>query len=139
MGGGRAAEEQRVTELSKPHKAKILMQKMGLDGFYKDISAEEAAKQAANMRSQINLLRVTMLYERSIMEFKLGLPVWQECLEVAIEKFDLSGASPMDIVVMTKNHCSNDSALEGIAPRCCIFRSLFISFFFSLAFDWKYV
>ena len=109
------AEEQRLTELSKPNNSKILMQKMGLDGFYKDISAEEATEQAANMRSQISLLWGTMLYERSIMEFKLGLPVWQECLEVAIEKFELSGASPTDIAVMIKNHCSNDSALEGIA------------------------
>ncbi|PSS13901.1 HSP-interacting protein [Actinidia chinensis var. chinensis] len=108
------AEEQRLTELSKPNNSKILMQKMGLDGFYKDISAEEATEQAANMRSQISLLWGTMLYERSIMEFKLGLPVWQECLEVAIEKFELSGASPTDIAVMIKNHCSNDSALEGL-------------------------
>jgi hypothetical protein len=48
------------------------------------------------------------------MEFKLGLPVWQECLEVAIEKFHLAGASPTDIAVMIKNHVSNDNALEGI-------------------------
>ncbi|XP_052200247.1 protein PHOX1-like isoform X2 [Diospyros lotus] len=108
------AEEQRLNELSKPNKVKNLMQQMGIDGLYKDISAEEAADQGANMRSQINLLWGTMLYERSIMEFKLELPVWHECLEVAIEKFELAGASATDIAVMMKNHCSNDTALDGL-------------------------
>ncbi|KAL7239630.1 hypothetical protein ACSBR2_005513 [Camellia fascicularis] len=108
------AEENRLNEQSKPNKVKTLIQKFGLDALYKDISAEEAADLAANTRSQINLLWGTMLYERSIMEFKLGLPVWQECLEVAVEKFELAGASPTDIAVMIKNHCSNDTALEGL-------------------------
>ncbi|KAI8022441.1 Protein PHOX1 [Camellia lanceoleosa] len=108
------AEEKRLNELSKPNKVKTLIQKFGLDALYKDISAEEASDLAANTRSQINLLWGTMLYERSIMEFKLGLPVWQECLEVAVEKFELAGASPTDIAVMIKNHCSNDTALEGL-------------------------
>ncbi|KAH7854774.1 hypothetical protein Vadar_017673 [Vaccinium darrowii] len=87
------------------------MQDFGLEGLYKDVSAEEAAGKAANMRFQINVLGTT-LYEWSIMEFKLGLPVWQECCEVAVEKFELTGASPTDIAVMVKNHCSNDTALE---------------------------
>ena len=47
------------------------------------------------------------------MEFKIGLPVWQECLEVAVEKFEHAGASPTDIAVMVKNHCSNNNTLEG--------------------------
>ncbi|XP_059637853.1 protein PHOX1-like [Cornus florida] len=108
------SEEKRLNELSKPNKVKTLLQKLGLDGLFSDISANEAAEQAANMRSQINVLWGTMLYERSIMEYKLELPVWQECLEVAVEKFELAGASPTDIAVMIKNHCSNDTALEGL-------------------------
>lgn len=88
-------------------------EKTGLDGLFKDISAVAAAEQAKTMRSQINLLWGTILYERSIMEFKLGLPVWQDCLEIAVEKFELAGASPTDIAVMIKNHISNNSALEG--------------------------
>ncbi|KAJ6372642.1 hypothetical protein OIU76_027038 [Salix suchowensis] len=51
------------------------------------------------------------------MEFKVGLPVWQECLEVAIEKFHLAGASPTDIAVMIKNHVSNHNAPEGLGFR----------------------
>jgi hypothetical protein len=46
-------------------------------------------------------------------EYKLELPTWEECLEVSVEKFELAGASPTDIAVMIKNHCSNSTALEG--------------------------
>lgn len=107
-------EENRLTELSKPNKGKIQLKKMDLDTLLKNVSQDEALNQAENMRSQINLLWGTMLYERSIVEFKLGLPVWQECLEIAVEKFDLAGASPTDLAVMIKNHCSNNNALEGL-------------------------
>lgn len=107
-------EERRLNGLSKSEKHKTDLQKMGLDALFKDVSADEAAEQAANMRSQIYLLWGTLLYERSIVEFKLGLPTWEECLEVAVEKFELAGASPTDIAVMIKNHCSNESAVEGL-------------------------
>jgi tetratricopeptide (TPR) repeat protein len=100
--------------ISSIAKVKSQSQKTGSDKLFKDVSSEDATERARNMRSQINLLWGTILYERSIMEFKLGLPVWQECLEVAIEKFHLAGASPTDIAVMIKNHVSNDNALEGI-------------------------
>ncbi|KAJ4709111.1 Octicosapeptide/Phox/Bem1p domain-containing protein / tetratricopeptide repeat-containing protein [Melia azedarach] len=106
-------ERQRLTELSKQKKVNDLSQKTGLHGLFKDISADETEEQVTNIRSQINLLWGTILYERSIMEFKLGLPVWQECLEAAVEKFALAGASPTDIAVMVKNHCSNNNAVEG--------------------------
>lgn len=107
-------EEQRLNGLSKSEKYKEIAQKTGLNELFKDISAEEAAEQAANMRSQIYLLCGTLLYERSIVEYKLELPTWEECLEVAVEKFELAGASPTDIAVMIKNHCSNATALEGL-------------------------
>lgn len=103
--------------ISSIAKVKSQSQKTGSDKLFKDVSSEDATEQARNMRSQINLLWGTILYERSIMEFKLGLPVWQECLEVAIEKFHLAGASPTDIAVMIKNHVSNDNALEGLGFR----------------------
>lgn len=106
-------EERRLNGLSKADKYKPHLEKMGLDVLFKDLSAEEAAEQAANMKSQIYILWGTLLYERSVVEFKLGLPTWEECLEVAVEKFELAGASPTDIAVMIKNHCSNETALEG--------------------------
>ncbi|VFQ82359.1 unnamed protein product [Cuscuta campestris] len=107
------AEEQRLNGLSKHEEHKSLLSKMGLDGLLKDVKPEVAEEQAANMRSQIYLLWGALLYERSVMEYKLGLPTWEECLEVAVEKFELAGASQTDIAVMIKNHNSNDTALEG--------------------------
>lgn len=107
------AEEQRLSNLRNLRKEKTLLQRMKLDNMFRDITEEEASEQAANMRSQINVLWGAMLYERSMMEFKLGLPVWHECLEVSMEKFELAGASETDIAVMIKNHCSNDNAMEG--------------------------
>ncbi|KAH6779289.1 hypothetical protein C2S52_010526 [Perilla frutescens var. hirtella] len=107
-------EEQHVNELSQPNKTEIQLQNMKLNNLFKHVSADEAAEQASNIRAQIHVLWGTMLYERSIMEFKLGLPVWHECLEVAVEKFELAGASPTDIAVMLKNHCSDGTASEGL-------------------------
>ncbi|MBA0679793.1 hypothetical protein Goari_011542 [Gossypium aridum] len=107
-------EQQRLRELSDLKDEQKQLKKMGLDGLLKDITADEAAEQAINMSALINILWGTILYERSNMEFKLGLPVWHECLEVAVEKFEHAGASPTDVAVMVKNHCSNNIALEGL-------------------------
>lgn len=107
-------EEQRLNGLLKADRYKTDLQKFGLDGLIKDVTAQEASEQASNMSSQIYLLWGTVLYERSIVEFKLGMPTWEECLEVAVEKFELAGATPTDIAVMIKNHCSNDSAVDGL-------------------------
>lgn len=107
-------EEQRLNGISKYETDKALFQKFGLGSLFKDISVDEASEQAKNMSSQINLLWGTMLYERSVVEYKLSLHTWEECLEVAVEKFELAGASETDITVMIKNHCSNETALEGI-------------------------
>lgn len=107
-------ELQFIENLSSLSEDPTQMQKIGLNYTDNDVSADELAEQAAKIRSQINILWGSMLYERSIMEYKLQLPVWQECLEVAIEKFQLTGASQSELAVMVKNHCSNDSAIEGV-------------------------
>ncbi|XP_057767945.1 protein PHOX1-like [Salvia miltiorrhiza] len=109
-------QEQRMSELHKENNIETLLQRMKLDNLFKQVSADELEEQANNIRSQIFVLWGTMLYERSVMEYKLGLPVWQECLEVSVEKFEQAGASSADIAVMIKNHCSNDTGLE-----CCGF------------------
>ncbi|XP_058724877.1 protein PHOX1 [Vicia villosa] len=106
-------EEQRLNGLSKLDKYNAQLEKMGLLGLFRDVSSEEADEHASKMRTQIYLLWGTLLYERSVVEFKLGLPTWEECLEVAVEKFELAGASTTDIGVMIKNHCSNETAMEG--------------------------
>lgn len=106
-------EEQRLNGLSKLDKYNAQLEKMGLHGLFRDVSSDEADEKASKMRIQIYLLWGTLLYERSVVEFKLGLPTWEECLEVAVEKFELAGASTTDIGVMIKNHCSNETAMEG--------------------------
>ncbi|CAA0809448.1 Octicosapeptide/Phox/Bem1p (PB1) domain-containing protein / tetratricopeptide repeat (TPR)-containing protein [Striga hermonthica] len=107
-------EKRRLDDWYSQNNIEVLLQKMKMDSLFKQISVDEVEEQASNIRSQIYVLWGTMLYERSVMEFKLGLPVWHECLEVAIEKFELAGASPTDIAVMIKNHCSNETGLEGL-------------------------
>jgi len=114
-------EEQRLNGISKSDKYREQLEKMGLDGLVKDVSDDEASKQAAKMRSQIHLLWGTLLYERSVVEYKLGLPTWEECLEVAVEKFELAGTSATDIAFIVKNHCSNETALEGMGWTNVIF------------------
>ncbi|XP_022976117.1 protein PHOX1-like [Cucurbita maxima] len=106
-------EEQRLNGLSKSEKYRSELKKIGLESLFSEIPADEAAELASNMRSQIYLLWGTLLYERSVVEYKIELPTWEECLEVSVEKFELAGASQTDIAVMIKNHCSNETALEG--------------------------
>ncbi|KAJ4785625.1 hypothetical protein LUZ62_036871 [Rhynchospora pubera] len=66
-----------------------------------------------DMSCQINVLWGAMLYERSIVEFKLGLENWEECLMAAVEKFQANGVSQTDIAVIIKNHCANETTQEG--------------------------
>ena len=78
-----------------------------------EISPEEAAEQAAVMRSQIHLFWGNMLFERSQVECKLGMDDWKRKLDAAVERFRLAGASEGDISMVLKNHCSNGDAAEG--------------------------
>jgi tetratricopeptide (TPR) repeat protein len=59
-------EEIRLRNLSKPNG-----EKSNLGGYFRDVSTDEAAELAANMRSQINILWGAILYERSVMERNL--------------------------------------------------------------------
>ncbi|RWW34446.1 hypothetical protein GW17_00000768 [Ensete ventricosum] len=106
-------EEQRIKELSELKDDKSLLEKMGLDGCFKDLSVDETAEQATNMSSRINRIWGTILYERSVVEFKLGIPIWKEFLAAAVEKFKLAGVSPVNIAVITENHCANRTSQEG--------------------------
>ncbi|KAL8206284.1 hypothetical protein R6Q57_009835 [Mikania cordata] len=107
-------EMRRVNEVLRPNKVKSELQMTELGKYVKDFTQDEMAELVANMRSRVNVLWGTMFYERSMMEYKLGIPVWLECLEIAVEKFELAGASHTHIAVMIKNHCSNNTASEGV-------------------------
>jgi len=111
------SEKQKLSKMSDSNYSILDLQNMGLDGVFQSMSLEELAAQEAHMRSQINLLWGTILYERSIVEFKSGLPVWHETLAASVEKFELAGASPTDIAVILKNHCSNNTAVDGMFSR----------------------
>lgn len=117
-------EEQRIKELKDPNASKKdelkrkKKQGNGPDaessaaGGQSEISADEAAEQAAVMRSQIHLFWGNMLFERSQVECKLGLAGWKQNLDTAVERFKLAGASEADISTVLKNHCSNEAAEE---------------------------
>ncbi|PSS10397.1 HSP-interacting protein [Actinidia chinensis var. chinensis] len=117
-------EEQRANELKDPSVSKRdelkRRKKQGSgkegessgNGGQGEISADEAAEQAAMMRSQIHLFWGNMLFERSQVEFKLELDVWKKNLDEAVERFKLAGASEGDISTVLKNHCSNGDAVQ---------------------------
>uniref|UniRef100_A0A0D6R2C3 PB1 domain-containing protein n=1 Tax=Araucaria cunninghamii TaxID=56994 RepID=A0A0D6R2C3_ARACU len=109
-------EEERINYLKKPFANKDLVRKSSIGNGFKEnmLSADEAAEHATAMRSQINLFWGNMLFEHSHIEFKLGLPTWEEHLDAAVEKFKLGGASPTDVSVLLKNHSSNAIDEEGL-------------------------
>ncbi|XP_071689721.1 protein CLMP1-like [Rutidosis leptorrhynchoides] len=108
-------EEQRAKEAKDPKdiskKEDLLKKKSKIN----EVSGDEAAEQAAVMRSQIHLFWGNMLFERSQVECKLGLNGWNKNLDTAVERFKLAGASEDDIATVLKNHCSNvdAAAAEG--------------------------
>ncbi|XP_059297182.1 protein CLMP1-like [Lycium ferocissimum] len=110
-------EELRANELKDPSASKkdeLLKRKKKPEGEVSatgEISAGEAAQQAAVMRSQIHLFWGNMLFERSQVECKLGLTGWKENLDTAVERFKLAGASEIDIATVLKNHCSNEEQM----------------------------
>ncbi|KAM0906359.1 hypothetical protein ACQ4PT_016785 [Festuca glaucescens] len=108
-------ENMHLRGLSKPNKENSMLEKMGLERYMKGMSGDEAFDQASSIRSHINILWGTILYERSVVEFNLGLPSWEESLTVAMEKFKTGGASVADISVMVKNHCANETTQEGLS------------------------
>ncbi|KAK8959719.1 hypothetical protein KSP40_PGU013804 [Platanthera guangdongensis] len=107
-------EEEHSKARIKPNREKVILENLGLGLFSKQFSADETAENFVNMRSQVHVLWGRILYERSIVEFKLSLPTWEDCLMTAVEKFKLAGASPTDISVVIKSHCANHTTQEGL-------------------------
>ncbi|CAH9105772.1 unnamed protein product [Cuscuta epithymum] len=112
-------EEERAKELKDPNgnkKDEVVRRKKkqgsGPSDVEIEISPEEAAEQAAVMRSQIHLFWGNMLFERSQVECKLGLKGWVKNRDTAVERFKLAGASESDIATVLKNHCSNEASAQ---------------------------
>ncbi|XVF70953.1 hypothetical protein PTKIN_Ptkin11bG0203800 [Pterospermum kingtungense] len=118
-------EEQRINDLKDPNSSKkeeLKRRKKPGSGAESELaetsnqgelSAEQAAEQAAVMRSQIHLFWGNMLFEQSQVECKLGMTGWKKNLDTAVERFKLAGSSEADISTVLKNHCSNGDAVEG--------------------------
>lgn len=116
-------EEQRANELKDPSSSKVeellkRRKKAGSDGessgkLPAEPTPEELAEQAVVMRSQIHLFWGNMLFERSQIEFRLGVADWKKSLDAAVERFKLAGASEADISTVTSNHCSNADLVGG--------------------------
>ncbi|XP_074270175.1 protein CLMP1-like [Silene latifolia] len=116
-------EEQRANEMKDPTSNKMeeflkRRKKPGNDGEASggppiEPTPEELAEQAAVMRSQIHLFWGNMLFERSQIEFRLGVDVWRKNLDDAVERFKLAGASEADISTVTSNHSSNADVSGG--------------------------
>ncbi|KAI3740918.1 hypothetical protein L2E82_31393 [Cichorium intybus] len=107
-------EEQRAKDAKEGKDSNVVSKKEELSKKKSKIGSEvekvngdEAAEQAAVMRSQIHLFWGNMLFERSQVECKLGLTGWKENLDMAVDRFKLAGASEVDISTVLKNHCSN--------------------------------
>lgn len=120
-------EEQRAKELKDPaasSKREELLKRrkkqgvgpdgesLGVNGRW-EISPDEAAEQAAVMRSQIHLFWGNMLFERSQVEFKLGRDGWKRNLDAAVERFKLAGASEVDVATAMKSHFSMAGEAAG--------------------------
>ncbi|KAL6544710.1 Protein clmp1 [Orobanche minor] len=111
-------EEQRANEPkdfsgSKKDENTKRKKKQGEPAGQVEVSAEEAAEQAAVMRTQIHLFWGNMLFERSQIEYRLGLVGWKKNLDDAVERFKLAGASEADISTVLTNHCSNNEGGDG--------------------------
>lgn len=109
------SENQWTNKLSKPRGEKVLSEKMALDGNFNELSIGNATKLATDIKSQVNILWGTVLYERSMVEFKLGIPIWEESLMEAVEKLKLAGVSPIEVIDFVKMHCANGIPHEGLA------------------------
>lgn len=59
MGTGRRAVAEKPLKLDS---CELHLEKLGLDGLFNDMTADEAAERTENMISQINLLWGIMLY-----------------------------------------------------------------------------
>ncbi|KAF3776923.1 Tetratricopeptide repeat protein 1 [Nymphaea thermarum] len=84
----------------------------GVHGGELAAALDEAAEQAAVMRSQIHLFWGNMLFERSQVEFKLDMPNWKNNLDNAVGRFKLAGASEADIEIVLKNHQSSVTSIK---------------------------
>uniref|UniRef100_A0A1J3HV41 Mitochondrial import receptor subunit TOM34 n=1 Tax=Noccaea caerulescens TaxID=107243 RepID=A0A1J3HV41_NOCCA len=70
--------------------------------------------EAAKFKSWLDVLLCALLYERSIMEYKLDLLAWRENLEAATEKFELVGTCMEDFAAVISEGYVADNTLRDL-------------------------
>jgi tetratricopeptide (TPR) repeat protein len=102
-----AFEDRKLKEISAVCEPSLKPDPRGKRDCQHKLSESETKEQLRATRFQINLFWGNILFEHSQVEFKLGLPSWKALLDMAVQKFELAGASPSDIIVVLKNHVAN--------------------------------
>ncbi|KAJ0261257.1 Protein PHOX3 [Hirschfeldia incana] len=69
---------------------------------------------AAKLKSWLDVLSCAVLYERSMMEYKLDLPTWQENLEGAVVILELAGTCEEDVAALIRDDYVTDNTLRDL-------------------------
>ncbi|MCO5566337.1 hypothetical protein L7F22_020014 [Adiantum nelumboides] len=78
---------------------------------------KSAFEQDVALKSQVYLFWGNILYEHSQVVFRLGFPSWKELLDGAVEKFEIAGASPLDVLTALRKHLSNSTVFLDANER----------------------
>ncbi|CAH8370508.1 unnamed protein product [Eruca vesicaria subsp. sativa] len=73
-----------------------------------------SADKAAKLKSWLDVLSCAVLYERSMMEYKLDLPTWQENLEGAVVILELAGTCEEDVAALIRDDYVTDNTLRDL-------------------------
>ncbi|KAF8084249.1 hypothetical protein N665_0727s0016 [Sinapis alba] len=77
-------------------------------------SSSKPADKAAKLKSWLDVLSCAVLYERSMMEYKLDLPTWQENLEGAVVILELAGTCEEDVAALIRDDYVTDNTLRDL-------------------------
>ncbi|KAJ4868774.1 Octicosapeptide/Phox/Bem1p (PB1) domain-containing protein / TPR-containing protein [Raphanus sativus] len=69
---------------------------------------------AAKLKSWLDVLSCAVLYERSMMEYRLDLPTWQENLEGAVVILELAGTCEEDVAALIRDDYVTDNTLRDL-------------------------
>ncbi|CDY51850.1 BnaA03g56170D [Brassica napus] len=99
-----------VVQLYRSAKSNI---KKSMEGL-KRLGSSKAADKAAKLKSWLDVLSCAVLYERSMMEYKLDLPTWQENLEGAVVILELAGTCEEDVAALIRDDYVSDNTLRDL-------------------------
>ncbi|KAL0673060.1 hypothetical protein Bca4012_001041 [Brassica carinata] len=99
-----------VVQLYRSAKSNI---KKSMEGL-KRLGSSKAADKAAKLKSWLDVLSCAVLYERSMMEYKLDLPTWQENLEGAVVILELAGTCEEDVAALIRDDYVTDNTLRDL-------------------------